>query len=243
MTLKVKKLKLTSTKVRNLFLKATSYVNLSEQQGALLFHGIGDGSMIDVPCLAAEQIVSLANLKIFNRPILTFDDAYAEIDGLVESWSDLGNRIIIFAPTGLIGKTLNGKRVADWAQLISWSKLKNVEIQSHGHSHTNLTRLKPVDRIRELRISKELIESKLQFPCNEIAFPRGKFNDVVIADVIKEGYIKGWTTNRGLLGPDSSTLTLPRISVYQHSTARSVLGEFSKNSRRMDSVLKKGRTE
>lgn len=232
-----------SKTLRRQILQASSFSKLKEEKGALLFHGVGNAGLIDISRPVADRIVNLVNNHLIQKPLLTFDDAYLEIHELVESWSQLGNQIIVFVSTDIVGRTLNGKRVADWDQLRSWSKLKNVSIQAHGHTHTNLTRLTQEERIHELIISKELIESKLQLPCKEIAFPRGKFNKIVLEDVANAGYINGWTTDRGLISQNTSRLTLPRLSVYQHSTPRSVLGEFSIVARNLDRLFQKGVTQ
>lgn len=221
-------------------LSFSSYFPQTKEKCALMFHGTSGPNLIDVQENTAVEIVRLLNRRSSELPIITFDDAYAEIEDLVNRISDLGNTIKIFVPTLWVGNELGGKQVASWPQIRDWAVIPNVEIFSHGHSHTNMTRLSVKDLNEELRISRILVEENIQKSCTEIAYPRGKFNATVVETALLAGYKTGWTTDKGILSEKANSLSSPRIAIYNHSTPRTVLGETAVVNLLLQKVLKIG---
>ena len=84
-------------------------------------------------------------------------------------------------------------------RLLDWQELQQldasfVSIQSHGGLHQYLSCCEDVDLIEELKLSKELIESKLKRNVEMIAYPFGDYNEAVLQESTKHykcGFIVG----------------------------------------------------
>ncbi|HHS13757.1 MAG TPA: polysaccharide deacetylase family protein [bacterium] len=130
---------------------------------------------------------------------LTFDDAYENImDHAVPPMQELGFTGTVFVIAGYIGRentwdvNLGGKRFRH----LSWEQIRQLhsmgwEIGSHGCCHVDLTRLTLKELIREIRVSKCILEDGLNNKIRFISFPFGRYNQRVIDSCQEEGYICG----------------------------------------------------
>jgi peptidoglycan/xylan/chitin deacetylase (PgdA/CDA1 family) len=146
----------------------------------------------------------------------------------VELWSELGIPIRIFVPTGLIGEQLANSKVAEVRQLEYWNSIQNVGLASHSHSHVNLTRLSRTQRLKELQVSKTIVEDITGSHCNEIAYPRGRYTSEVLEDVVQSGYKTGWTTKQGTVEHfNSPNLEQSRFAIHNYTTPKEIAGRIS----------------
>jgi peptidoglycan/xylan/chitin deacetylase (PgdA/CDA1 family) len=101
---------------------------------------------------------------------------------------------------------------------MDWDVLRSLvqrghEVGSHGVSHRDLTQLSPADLEREVRESKDRIESELRRPCRFIAYPYGADDTRVHAAARDAGYLAGFTlTERP--GP-LDVFAIPRVDIYR----------------------------
>jgi peptidoglycan/xylan/chitin deacetylase (PgdA/CDA1 family) len=93
--------------------------------------------------------------------------------------------------------------------MISWEEIREmtetglIEIQSHTHTHRRYDKLytDPEERrevlMKELKTSKEIIEEKLDIPCNAICWPWGKYNSDYVKVAQSSGFGLMFTTEKG----------------------------------------------
>jgi peptidoglycan/xylan/chitin deacetylase (PgdA/CDA1 family) len=87
-----------------------------------------------------------------------------------------------------------------------------VSFGSHSYSHHDLTSLTEAECERDLRASRELLESVLGRPVPFLAYPGGKHNAAVRRAAVNAGYTHGFTL------PDASEqpgpFAIPRVGLY-----------------------------
>jgi len=93
--------------------------------------------------------------------------------------------------------------------MVSWEEIREmtetglIEIQSHTHTHRRYDKLytDPEERrevlMKELKTSKEIIEEKLDIPCNAICWPWGKYNSDYVKVAQSSGFSIMFTTEKG----------------------------------------------
>ena len=198
-----------------------------------MFHDIGGSSYNSCSASTASKLLkhfSGLNSIDMARVHWTFDDAFISIDALVRNASDSGISTKIYVPTHLIGKELGGIRIAAASLIKEWSLLENVEIGSHGHTHTNLTRLTLNEVKQEVLQSRDILEQLIERKVSTFAFPRGKWNPEIITILSKYNFEEAWSTRIANLSNHEITenkMHLPRIPIINSSTLNSVKGALS----------------
>ena len=155
--------------------------------------------------------------------VLTFDDGFSTVH---DHALPVLTRHRLPATVFLVAQTLtdSGKEV-DWVDHPPAARLTTLDLEqvrelqragvafeSHSWSHRDLTGLTFEDCVRDLRDSRELLESLLGHPVRLLAYPRGRHNDAVRAAAQRAGYTHAFTLpdRREPVGPYS----LPRVGVY-----------------------------
>ena len=164
------------------------------------------------------------------RPTIcvTFDDAYASV--LTEALpllDELGLRGTVFAPSAYVGapEPMTWPGIDSWletehrAELVpmSWADLARLrergwEVGSHTRTHPRLTQLADDDLDRELRESKEELESNLGAACNSLAYPYGDCDARVVDAARRAGYVAAGALPTRFGAP--TPLAWPRLGVY-----------------------------
>lgn len=211
----------------------------SRQKGCLLFHGFGGNGFAQSNLDIAFEIIKQLNSNTQIEYTLSFDDAYSDIEPFLERCSELSLSSKVFVPTGLLGTNYGHGKVASNRTLRRWLNLGNVYLGSHGHTHINLTRLDKNALVNEINISKKIVEEIAQKDCLEIAYPRGKYNDLILNEVKNSGYTTGWTTERGLISNNAKSLAFPRIPIHNFTTPKAVVGEFTRLGNAMNLVFQR----
>ncbi len=160
---------------------------------------------------------------------LTFDDGFASVyEHALPVLSSLGLPATVF----LVAQTLtaSGQRV-DWVDdppdeglaTLNLDQVREMQsagfsFESHSWSHADLTQLSFEDCVRDLRESRELLESLLGHPVRLLAYPRGRHNEAVRAAARRAGYSHAFTLPEGRepVGPYS----VPRVGLYQGNGLR-----------------------
>ena len=137
---------------------------------------------------------------------VTFDDAEPNVLALaLPVLAELGLPGTVFVPVAQVGGVA-----------MSWDDLSALaaagwEIGSHTLSHARLPGLDEASLERELRGSREAIESALGRPCRSIAYPYGEVDARVREAAAHAGYSAGCTTD-GVLRVGDPLLS-PRVGV------------------------------
>lgn len=147
-----------------------------------------------------------------DRPVkITFDDGY--IDNYKEAYPILkkyGFTATIFVITDLVGKP----GYLTWP-MIQEMGADGIQFGSHTISHKPLTSFDRNGVRRELQESKKIIEAHTGQPCTYIAFPEGKFNDVVMEETKKAGYKYAFSVETGRDFPWDDHYELDRVPMFE----------------------------
>jgi peptidoglycan/xylan/chitin deacetylase (PgdA/CDA1 family) len=162
---------------------------------------------------------------------LTFDDGFA---GLHDHAMATLRRYRLPATVFLVAQTLTdaGQRV-DWVdtppdhQLTTLNKdqvlqmqAAGVDFQSHSYAHLDLTSLSFDDCVRDLRDSREVLESLLGRAVPFLAYPRGLHDQGVRAAAERAGYSHAFTLPEGPEQP--GPYAVPRVGLYRGNTVASL---------------------
>ena len=133
---------------------------------------------------------------------ITFDDGYE--DNLINALPILKKynfTATCFVVPNLIGKTnswdIKQFKLMDKKQIQDWLDA-GMNIGSHSLNHTNLTKISNNDVIIEIENSKKILEDMFGVKINNFCYPFGKFNKFTANVVEERGYLRAFTTNRGL---------------------------------------------
>jgi len=151
----------------------------------------------DYKVLSIDEVVSLEgsqDKRLFSDNVIaiTFDDGYLSIYEHVRPiLKKLNFPATIFIPTAYIGKTSEWTKPA--SPLLNWNEIFELKsngftIASHGHSHQDLSVMEKGAALRELEVSKDILEKNLGERIDYISYPFSKHNRVVESLVIECGY-------------------------------------------------------
>jgi peptidoglycan/xylan/chitin deacetylase (PgdA/CDA1 family) len=155
---------------------------------------------------------------------LTFDDGFSS---LYDYALPVLSRHAFPATVFLVAQTLipSGQRV-DWVDIPPMYELETLDInqvremqaagvrfESHSYSHADLTTLSFEDCVRDLRDSRELLESLLGHPVTLLAYPRGRHNQAVRSAAQRAGYSHAFTLPEAK--EPTGPYAVPRVGVYR----------------------------
>lgn len=147
-----------------------------------------------------------------DKPVLiTFDDGYIDnYDCAYPIMKNHGMRGTIF----VIMNFLDQPNYLTTAQIQTMSK-DGMEFGSHTISHKPLTSMDQPTVHKELTQSKALLEKKLGKPVTFLAYPEGKYNDMVKLETKACGYDAGFTVNTGRDFPWDDRYDLDRVPFFE----------------------------
>ncbi|MBF0344782.1 MAG: polysaccharide deacetylase family protein [Nitrospirae bacterium] len=120
-------------------------------------------------------------------------------------------------------KMLEGGNGADC--VLSWQELQQMElsglvdVQSHTHSHVRFDKLYQDKDVRlrhlldDLRLSKELIEQRLNKRCDALCWPWGVYDDEWISTASQLGFKALFTTQTGTNTPQTDLMRVNRLVI------------------------------
>ncbi len=91
--------------------------------------------------------------------------------------------------------------------------LDHVEVGSHGLTHQSLPLLDDLGLEAELAGSRDRLATLTGASVDSLAYPSGQWDQRVAEAARLAGYRRAVTTDRGLVGPGSDAMSLPRIAV------------------------------
>ncbi|MCR4345083.1 MAG: polysaccharide deacetylase family protein [Candidatus Scalindua sp.] len=152
--------------------------------------------------------------KISGSIVITFDDGYS--DNYRYAYPLL-NKHNFPATIFLISDFINDKEGKYLSQSqIHEMKSNNISFGSHTVSHRILTGLRSEEIIREIRGSKDILESQLGLKINSFAYPVGTmvdFNDEIIKTVKASKYAYACSNVYGINGNNTDIFALKRIGI------------------------------
>ncbi|MFW6163744.1 MAG: polysaccharide deacetylase family protein [Planctomycetota bacterium] len=176
--------------------------------------GYGVCDLDVVPRLAGE-----GRCEVRRPVVLTFDDGFGEVyDYVLPKVRERKLPVVVFA--------VADRRAADWTgwegwgppPLLSPGQLREmaaagITIGSHSRTHASLTQCSPRQLDEEVAGSKKALEDLLGAEVRHFCYPRGFYNEPVVAAVREAGYVTACTTERGAVRPGADLWRLPRLVV------------------------------
>lgn len=128
-------------------------------------------------------------------------------------WSTAMKGDILVSPKGVSCPLLS------MTEILSLAHDPLIEIGSHAETHRELSRLSDQEVRDEVVNSRKTLEALIQKSVYSFAYPRGKYNDQVVAAVRAAGYTCASTAYPpGIIAPQVDILRLPRIFIGQADT-------------------------
>jgi len=179
---------------------------------------------------AGCQVISLSQLVSIVCPemsvsekllVLTFDDGLKNF--YTAAWpilSQYGFSATVFVPTDFIGQEswwyadygLKPLPMLDWQEIKELAK-NEVDIESHGCSHRNLTQLTPSEVEQEVRESKKVLEQGLGESIDFFCYPAGEVGRDIIEMIKSAGYKGATCMEQGLYKVGDNPFLIKRQSL------------------------------
>jgi len=156
---------------------------------------------------------------------LTFDDGFADnFDSALPALRRTGLTGAVF----VVAATLERGHPVDWVddppefqlETLTRSQIETmsdegIHIGSHSLFHKDLTTLDYDECRQDLATSKAILEEIVHRPVPYLAYPRGRWNDVVARAAVAAGYVGAFSLPTGPepIGPFS----LPRVGIYREN--------------------------
>ena len=160
--------------------------------------------------------------------LITFDDGY--MDNYTNAFpilKELDMKATIFVITSVLD---SGSYYLSSEQIKEMSDY-GIDIESHTLTHSHLNQMTYEEQLKELKDSKEKIESITGKKVLSVAYPYGDFNEDSIKAVKEAGYSFAFTTNLGYSDREDDPFKLDRIYVssrYSMDTFNNVLTNIDK---------------
>ena len=153
------------------------------------------------------------NKDNFNKKILiTIDDAFSSF--YKKAWPILKKEkipFIIFVNT----ETVGASGYMNWEELKEISKFDFVHIGNHSHSHDYLVDMEDDEILKDLKISKEILEKKLNNKTKFFAYPFGEYKNSYKKIVKDLGFVYGFGQHSGVIDKTKNKFELPRFPINE----------------------------
>lgn len=205
----------------------------------LAYHSISNKShyLSISPEILEKQLVYLKNnnfifltLRDFGDPkkylknnsvLLTFDD------GLEDNYFNAVRILrkhnvpaIFFISPDLLGKKFIRPEFncMTWAQLKEIASDKLFDIGAHGVSHKKMNKMSKEELAFDLKESKRILEEELGRKVVSLAYPSGKYNNLVIDETMSAGYDFAFSIKPLHLRSKVSFFEIPRFNINDFSS-------------------------
>ncbi len=185
------------------------------------------------PILVSDYYNSVERGKSLpeNPIIITFDDGYlSNYQIAYPILKRLNIPATIFIVTSTVGAKAEDKVVSNshftWEQAREMQASGIIDIQSHSHTHKNMTAISTAQLQEELRISRYLIEKNLNKNCFSFAYPGGRYNQTTLSLARYAGYRMQILVNYAESGEDYLANNVK--SGIENFTRLTISGDMSK---------------
>jgi peptidoglycan/xylan/chitin deacetylase (PgdA/CDA1 family) len=158
--------------------------------------------------------------KVF---VISIDDGAVDgYDNAAPIMESLAMRGTYFVTTGKEGGLRPGK--------ISWDQLRDLvarghAIGDHSKTHENL-KVQPADVLYDqIEVAQQIFQQQLGFRPRTFAYPYGRYNDAVIAQVAASGLELAFTVHAGAREASDASFISKRIEVLNGDTGADVLAK------------------
>ncbi len=184
------------------------------------------------PILVADYYNSVERGKELpdNPIIVTFDDGYlSNYEIAYPILKELNIPATIFIVTSTVGAKPESGLVSNphftWEQAREMQDSGIIDIQSHSHTHKNMSAISVAQLQEELRLSRYLIERNLNKHCFGFAYPGGRYNDTTLKLARLAGYRMQILVNYAASGEDYLANNVK--SGIEHFTRLTISGDMS----------------
>ncbi|MCK9479369.1 MAG: polysaccharide deacetylase family protein [Firmicutes bacterium] len=164
--------------------------------------------------------------------IISFDDGYeSNYRYTYPILQELGIKATIFIVTETVG-AIDGVNYPHftWDEAKEMTESGLIDIQSHSHSHQDISLLSESEAVREIRLSKYLIETNLDKKCEVFAYPFGSVTDFAAQAVSEAGYkMQCRVGDSGYNIKNAVSQPLRRITVWGSWSADTLLDLINQN--------------
>ena len=153
---------------------------------------------------------------------ITFDDGLVSYaDNAVPELSARGIPSAVFVPSGFLNHppswVTDGRFNLDVERVMNEDQLRAlpsdlVRVGSHTATHPDLTRLTSDELTRELRESRETLETIVGRPVKTLSFPFGSYSDAVVEACREAGYERVYTTEPRRVPLGSPRFVIDRVA-------------------------------
>jgi peptidoglycan/xylan/chitin deacetylase (PgdA/CDA1 family) len=179
--------------------------------------------------------------------VVTFDDGHA--DNFTNAFPILQRydfNAAIFVTVGSIGNRLKLRSSVnpEGEPMLTCDQLKqladnNIDIQSHGMTHSNLPELASEKVLWEMKESRKILEDIIERPVKYFCYPFGRFKPHHFEMAQEAGYRAAFSTFRGRRHSIAERWCLKRIPIhYGCSNLRFLSSIWLKSYRRSEQKLK-----
>lgn len=183
---------------------------------------------------------------------VTFDDAYADFLDAMPILAAYGASATLYVPAAHVGSGGSGgsagsgadwlgERAGDFAPLLDWPTLRNIEeagieIGNHGLRHEPMDVL-PTDEMRRgVARSRDIIFAEIGRPVRSFAYPHGYHRADVRAAVRATGHENACEVGRRVARPGDDRYALPRLQPTPDTSAEQLLAMVHNHSTLLPTV-------
>ncbi|ADL50397.1 polysaccharide deacetylase family protein [Clostridium cellulovorans] len=157
----------------------------------------------------------------YEKPILvTFDDGYDDnYSAAFPILKQNNQKAVIFMIISYIDKAgfLNAAQIKEMSE-------KGVYFQSHTVNHVELNGISYEEQVKEMKDSKNALDSMLKQNTKFLCYPVGRYNDDTLKALKDTGYTMAFTTKPGLSSKEQGLEQLLRVRINASTT----IDEFKK---------------
>jgi len=176
----------------------------------------------DYRVISLKELAGIIRTKKEIQPktvVLTFDDGflshYEKVFPILKKYNFPAT---FFVSTGLVGGSMNNSQglpqsTMTWEQIKEMSQSPLIDIEPHGVSHKDFSKIPLLEAEREIIESKNEIEQRLNKKCFSFAFPRGGCNQDLAGLVKRRGFETAVTIKKGLVKTGDDIFMLKRNTV------------------------------
>ncbi len=177
--------------------------------------------------ITVDQVADLIAARQCPQPkqfVISMDDGAVDgYDNAAPILESLGMRGTFFVTSGLPGGLRPGK--------IDWDQLRDLvarghAIGNHTETHLNLKVQPPAVLYDQIEGAQQIFEDELGFRPRTFAYPYGRYNDSVIAQVAASDFELAFTVHAGAKEATDTPFESKRIEVLSTDTGADVLAKI-----------------